>query len=43
MSRMTRIAHSIIKDRETPGGGENLGKFKDHAPAGCPMTSLVDS
>jgi hypothetical protein len=31
MSRMTRIAHSIVKDRETAGGGENPGKLKDHA------------
>jgi hypothetical protein len=30
MSRMTRIAHSIVKDRETSEGGENLDKLKDH-------------
>jgi hypothetical protein len=31
MSRMTMIAHSIVKDREASGGGENLGKLKDDA------------
>jgi hypothetical protein len=31
MSRITRVAHSIVKDRETSGSGENLGKLKDDA------------
>jgi hypothetical protein len=31
MSSITRIAHSIVKDRDPSGGGENLGKLEDYA------------